>query len=190
MRIIETTTKQDFSDGDLKSEVLSTYYKSIKETAAIYADQKAALASEDMAYYVTAELHNGPEDNEEALNWGVTCMYPVTVAGECCMTRGHFHADRNYAEYYLCTAGEGYLLCWDGAEKIVAYHMTAGCLQYIDGRLAHRLINTGEEIFKVATCWATNSGQDYQAILDHGFPLRVYKRDGKLEWVNEVKTND
>ena len=184
MKILKPNSKMDFIDGDFKSEVLTTYYKTIKETAFIYRDKEAALASEDMAYYVTSELHDSPDDNKEALNWGMTCMYPVTVAGECCMTRGHFHQDHDYPEYYLCTAGEGYLLCWDGENEVIAYHFTPGCLQYIDGRMAHRLINTGTEIFKVAACWARNSGHDYVTIEERGFPVRAFIIDGKLEWVD------
>jgi len=187
MKISETATRQDFNSGDINSASLQTYYKTIKETAAIYANPQVALASEEMAYYVTSELHDGPDDNKEALNWGVTCMYPVTVDGECCITRGHFHFDRNYPEYYLCTAGEGHLLCWDGEGEVVIYHLTPGSLQYIDGRMAHRLINTGDEIFKVACCWATNSGHDYQTIEERGFPVRAFKREGELQW---VKTHD
>ena len=183
MKIIETATTLDFNDGDLKNTSLSTYYKTVKETAAIYADQERALASEDMAYYVTSQLNDAASDNKEALNWGVTSIYPLTIGDECCMTRGHFHANKEYAEYYLCTAGTGHLLCWDGKDEPIAYYMTPGSLQYIDGRMAHRLINTGEEIFKVASCWATNAGHDYQTIEEGGFPVRVYKRNGKLEWV-------
>ena len=183
MKILKTNTIQDLNDGELKSESLSTYYKKIKETAGIYANPQAALDSEEMAYYVTSELHNSPDDNKEALNWGVTCMYPVTVDGECCMTRGHFHTNPDYPEYYLCTSGEGHLLCWNGKDDVIAYHMTPGSLQYIDGRYAHRLINTGEEIFKVSACWADASGHDYETIEKKGFPVRVFKHDGKLEWV-------
>lgn len=183
MKIIEPTTFQDFISGDLKSETLTTYYKKIKDTAVVYRNIEAALASEEMAYYVTSELHNSPTDNKEALNWGITCMYPVLIDNECCMTRGHFHVDTEYPEYYLCTAGDGHLLCWDGEGQVLAYHLTVGTLQYIDGRLAHRLINTGDEIFKVVACWADPAGHDYQSIEDKGFPVRAFKVNGQLEWV-------
>jgi len=185
MKISETTARQDFGSGDLVSENSSTYFKQIKEMAELYLDKEAALASEEMGYYVVSEVNDGPNANKEALNWGVTCMYPVTVAGECCMTRGHFHGDRGYPEYYLCMTGEGYLLCWDGADEVIAYHMIPGSLQYIDGKLAHRLINTGDEMFKVAACFGKNAGHDYAHIENYGFPVRAFKKDGKLEWINQ-----
>ena len=187
MKTTETTLKINFVKGDLESEQLSTYYKTVKETAAFYAAKTEALASEEMAYYVTSDAHSGPEENVEALNWGITCMYPITVAGECCMTRGHFHSDREYPEYYLCLTGEGYLLCWDGVNEAFAFHMTPGSLQYIDGRWAHRLINTGEVMFKVAACWASKAGNDHETIEQSGFPVRCYKKDGTIEW---IKCND
>ena len=182
MKIVEALTRQDFITGDVVGEGLTTYYKSLKETAGIYVDSSEALASEEMAYYVTSQLNNKPDDNKEALNWGVTSMYPLTVNGEFCMTRGHFHLDRDYPEYYLCTAGEGHLLCWDGADEVICYHLTPGAVVYIDGRLAHRLINTGHEMFKVAACWAGKSGNDYQTIEERGFPVRAFKVDGNIEW--------
>ncbi len=183
MKVQETAVRVDLENGDLVGEGLTTYYKTLKETANYYANPVAAEGSEELAYYVTSQAHNGPQEVEEALNWGHTCMYPLLVDGECCMTRGHFHQDLAYPEYYYCTAGEGYLLCWDGKDEVCAYHMVPGNLQYIDGRWAHRLINTGEEMFKVAACWATKAGNNYSSIETKGFPVRCFKRAGKVEWI-------
>ena len=37
-------------------------------------------------------------------------------------------------------------------------------LHYIDGKYAHRLVNTGEMDMKVRACWSTLAGYDYQII--------------------------
>ncbi len=184
MKELKTDGVINFQTGEFISDKLSTYYKKLSETATIYENKEAASNSDEVAYYVTSEIHDQPEDNKFALNWGLTCIYPITVDGECAMTRGHFHSDKEYPEYYMCTSGEGHLLCWDGEDEVMAYHMTAGSLQYIDGKIAHRLINTGDEIFKVAACWNVNAGHDYQTIEDQGFPIRAYKDNGKLVWKN------
>jgi len=183
MKIRETMLRIDFSKGDLQGDSLSTYYKTVKETAQHYKNSAEAAASEETAYFVVSELHQGPQENAEALNWGTTCMYPLSIAGECCMTRGHFHNNRDCPEYYLCVTGEGYLLCWDGEEDYLAFHMTPGSLQYIDGRWAHRLINSGDTMFKVAACWPAKAGNDYSLIEEKGFPVRCFKKDGQISWV-------
>ena len=63
--------------------------------------------------------------------------------------------------------------------------MTPGSLQYIDGRLAHRLINTGDTMFKVAACWANRAGNDYSAIEEKSFPVRCFKKDGQISWIEK-----
>jgi glucose-6-phosphate isomerase, archaeal len=182
MRIVEPQIIQDLLTGELKSEHLVTYRKPVKSTAMIYANPDAALNSEELAYEVTSDLH---EEVAGALNWGVTIMYPITVDGECCMTRGHFHQDMTQPEYYLCSAGEGHLLCWDGKDDLLIHHMTPGALVYIEGKYAHRLINTGDEVFKVVACWAVLAGHNYEAIEKSGFPVRAFKRNGELVWESQ-----
>ena len=178
----KTTVFQDFVSGDISGEGLKAYQKYVSETASIYLNEAAAKNSKELAYEVLTDDHSEITDDSDVLNWGVTSMYPVLIDGECCMTRGHFHMNRSHPEYYLCTAGEGHLLCWDGKDEVVAYHMVPGSLQYIEGRMAHRLINTGNEVFKVAACWARKAGHNYEAIEESGFPIRAFKRDGKLVW--------
>ena len=70
-------------------------------------------------------------------------MEPVTIHGECNMTRGHFHMDWDCAEFYFGISGTGLLLLMDEDGKAWAERVAPGSLHHIDGHLAHRLINTG-----------------------------------------------
>ena len=125
MKIVKTESVMDFNTGELKNEKLSTYYKKVSETSAIYKNPQVTLASEEMAYYVAADL-------------------------------------------------------FDGKDEVDAYHMSLGSLQYINGAIAHRLINTDNEMFNVTACWNTNAGHDYHTIEEQGFPVRVLSMMGNL----------
>jgi len=182
MKNLEPNVFQNLLTGDLTGDNLVTYKKYLKDIAGIYLNPEAAINSAEVAYEVTSELHDDLPDTHGALNWGVTTMFPLSVDGECCMTRGHFHEDIHQPEYYLGICGDGHLLCWDGEDELLIYHMKPGALVYIEGKYAHRLINTGNEVFKVAACWAVHAGHNYAAIESRGFPARVFKVDGKLDW--------
>ena len=52
-------------------------------------------------------------------------------------------------------------------------------LHYIPGDVAHRLINTSDEILTVLACWNSDAGHDYASIEEEGFSVRYFKIDGK-----------
>jgi glucose-6-phosphate isomerase len=57
--------------------------------------------------------------------------------------------------------------------------MSAGALLYIDGRHAHRVVNTGAAPLVFWACWPSDAGYDYASIAREGFGLRVMQRSGK-----------
>ena len=114
------------------------------------------------------------------LIWGMTVLHPITVNGECNMTRGHWHNDRNCAEYYYGIAGEGLLMFMDETGYTFAEKVYPGSLHYIDGKYAHRLINTSNEDFKVGACWNVVGGYDYASTEKTPFGFRVYLENGEV----------
>lgn len=114
------------------------------------------------------------------LLWGLTILEPLCVSGECNMTRGHFHQDRNCAEYYFGLGGNGLLLLMDEEGTCHAEKVFKGSLHHISGKLAHRLINTGDEQLKVGACWSPAAGHDYEAIEKREFSYRVFKEDNEI----------
>ena len=98
------------------------------------------------------------------------------------MTKGHFHVNKDCAEIYFGIAGVGLLLLMDEEGHTWAEKVYEGSLHHIDGRIAHRLVNTGDEDLKVGACWPTSAGHDYHAIEKREFGYRVYKRNGQIEF--------
>ncbi|MGI6512245.1 MAG: glucose-6-phosphate isomerase family protein [Catenisphaera adipataccumulans] len=109
------------------------------------------------------------------LNCGITILYPLLVAGECNMTRGHFHQDLNCEEYYRCQSGQGLLMLMDEKGTCWCERMQSGSLHHIDGHWAHRVINTGSEPLRFEAYWPADSGHDYDRVKKHPFPVRVFK---------------
>ena len=94
------------------------------------------------------------------------------------MTKGHFHAKRDTAEYYFCISGRGALILMDEEGNCWAEKMERGTLHYIPRSVAHRLANTGEEVLAVGCCGA-DCGHDYASIARTGFAKRLREVDGE-----------
>jgi glucose-6-phosphate isomerase len=90
------------------------------------------------------------------LRVAVSKLQPGTVAGECFMTKGHYHEVAETAEIYLC-------------------------LVYVPPYWAHRSINCGTEALISLCIYPGEAGHNYGDIEKQGFPRRIYKRDGEIE---------
>jgi len=112
------------------------------------------------------------------LFWGATTIEAGCVGDEYYMTRGHFHAVRDRAEYYGTVSGSGMLVLMeeDGATRVE--QMSPGSLHYIPGRVAHRTVNTGDVPLVFWACWPSDAGHDYATIAEKGFGARVMRGDG------------
>lgn len=145
----------------------------------VFADQEAfdSMDQEQLAYEVYSYLPV-EEGTDGGLFFGITCMYPIKVGGEYLMTKGHFHANRDTAEFYWGIEGEGMLLLMDEEGKCRLEKVFPGSLHYIGGCLAHRMINTCNRVFSFGACWPSDAGHDYGSIEREGFSVRVYEEDG------------
>jgi len=161
---------------------LEAYEKKIGALNGSYLNPVPSTQTEQIAYRVDSMPSPKPAF-AGSLNFGVTYLFPYTVEGEYSFTRGHFHVDKNYDEYYFGLTGQGFLLCWDGKEEIYAEKVFPGSIHYINGKYAHRLINTdSKETMSVAACWNVLAGHDYETIDRSGFPVRCFEVDGKPVW--------
>lgn len=160
--------------------------KKVSELTGIFKNEAALVEHGDkLAYKVANQNFNRENFVKGNLQWGVTYLESFTVDGECAMTHGHFHGDHECDEYYFGYKGEGFLLFWDGADEVYAEKVFKGSLHYINGRYAHRLINTGDEALIVGACSLPASKQDHGVIEKTPFPYRCFKRNGKIQWVKE-----
>ena len=119
------------------------------------------------------------DENEGGLQFGTSYLYPGTINGEYFMTKGHYHAIANRTEFYLCLKGEGLLLLMDRDRHWWTEEVEPNSLHYIQGNVAHRLINTSSEILTVLACWNSDAGHDYASIEEEGFSVRYFKIDGE-----------
>ncbi|MEY8323752.1 glucose-6-phosphate isomerase family protein [Lachnospiraceae bacterium 54-11] len=181
MKIIEP--RAGFMEGVIKGKEVSFYKKTLGEMKDAYRDTSGMEPY--TLLYTTYSYEAGDSKKAGDLYFGLTVLEPVTVNGECCMTRGHFHLERNCAEFYFGISGSGLLLLMDDEGKTWAEKVEKGSIHHIAGNLAHRLINTGDEQLKVGACWPTVAGHDYEAIEKRNFGYRILKKDGKIAWEDD-----
>lgn len=113
-----------------------------------------------------------------ALNFGITHLYPGKVGQEYFMTKGHFHAQDDRAEYYWGIEGEGVLILMDHQRNIWGEKVFPGSLHYIPGGIAHRVANTGHKVLSFGACWPSDAGHNYEDIARNGFSARLMEVEG------------
>ncbi len=177
MKVLEPEVIHHIQGGVLEGDNAEKYTKYYKEVKELYSGRR----EDDPVVYEVYSYTKGA-DVLGNLNWGLTVLKPVLIDNECNMTKGHFHVNKDCAEIYIGIAGEGLLLLMDEKGNTWAEKVYEGSLHHIDGKTAHRLVNTGDRDLKVGACWPTSAGHDYQAIQDKEFGYRIYKRGGKLEF--------
>jgi len=169
--------------GGKENEVIRSQ-RTISDTLNMYKNQRGINKdSLDLLNYRVEVLKI--DESEGSLQFGTSYVYPGTVNGEYYMTKGHFHAITNRTEFYLCIKGEGLLLLMDRERKWWVEKVKPNSLHYIQGDVAHRLINTSDEILTVMACWNSDTGHDYKSIEKNGFPVRFYNVDSKPTAVEE-----
>ena len=179
MKIMEPSAVHDFYSGVITGTAVKMGTKRLRDIVGAYSEAGEA-EDLDRVMYEVYSFENGDPARAGNLNWGLTVMYPELVGEECNFTRGHVHADRSCAEIYFGLAGQGLLLFMDQDGGTWAEKVCRGSLHYIDGRWAHRLVNTGDGVLQVGACWPVTAGHDYQWVEDHPFPVRVFKKNGEI----------
>jgi len=169
-----------FEGGSLEGKEIVSSHRVLKDLKGIFADEEAreAMDAEQLAYEV--ECHFPVEEGTlGGLFFGLTKLYPGKVGNEYFMTKGHFHAESERAEYYWGIKGEGVLILMDREGKTWGEKMYPGSLHYIPSHVAHRVANTGEELLSFGACWPSDAGHDYETIATEGFSARLLDVDGK-----------
>lgn len=178
MKVIEPTVIHQIYGGVIEGDTVEKYEKHYHEVAYLY-EKKINF---DPIVYEVYSYAKG-ENVLGNLNWGLTVLKPIYIHGECNMTKGHFHENKDCVEFYFGIEGEGLLLLMDETGNTWAEKVYQGSLHYIDGHIAHRLVNTGDTDLKVGACWPTSAGHDYDAIVKREFGYRVFKKDKEIEFV-------
>ena len=80
------------------------------------------------------------------------------------MTRGHWHINRSRGELVVGVSGVGLVLLLSEDGEVIELPLRPGQVQWIDGKYAHRTINTGEEPLVFLCTWPADCGHNYDVI--------------------------
>ena len=170
----------------ITGEGVLTSVKFMKQLNGVFLDKIAFenIDPEQRVYEVQAYM---PVDEGKIGGWffGNSMVYPGKVGKEYFMTRGHFHANKDTAEYYWCLKGEGALILMDTNRNCWYEKMVPGSLHYIPGNVAHRVANTGDDVLFFNACWPSNAGHDYDSINKDGFSARLFEIDNEPKLVKQ-----
>jgi len=157
------------------------YVRRLSEMRGAFADvgsYQCRLEAGDAVVYEVYELRR-PEVAGELLA-GLSIVHPGLVGQEWFMTKGHFHAVRETAEFYYCLRGGGLLLMEDEAGEWSAEDLRAGRLVYVPPGWAHRSVNLlDNEDLVTLFVYPGHAGHDYGVIEERGFRKLVVRRDGR-----------
>ncbi len=175
-----------YGSGELRGSAVRQQQRVLADLAGVFADQAAwaAMDGRQLAYRVQLYLPVA-DGTEGGLFFGNTTIMPGRVGDEYFMTKGHFHACRNRAEYYWTLQGRGGLILMDEDRNCRVEWLSPGSLHYIPGHTAHRVANTGDEPLTFGACWPADAGHDYDTIARDGFAARLRCVDGKPTLVAE-----
>ena len=179
LQILKSPVELNLDDFSMKGEPILDQIRQLKDISGIFHDQDAfgELDCETIAYKV--QMWNPvAEGTEGGLAFGRTIIMPGKVGDEYLMTKGHFHAKSDRAEFYWGVQGKGMLILMDRNRNTRAEEVYPGSLHYIGGDTAHRLANTGHEELVVGACWPSDSGHNYEEIALHGFSARLIEIEG------------
>jgi len=179
-------SKLFFIDNLLIGEGVEKITRQLKDLKGIFADEKSfhEMDPDCIAYEVSSFLPV-KEGTPGGLYFGITYLHSGKVGEEYFMTKGHFHANIDRAEYYWGLTGEGMLLFMDSNRNVWAEKMFPGSLHYIPGGIAHRVANTGSQLLSFAACWPSDAGHNYEEIATHGFACRLVEKNGIPQLITE-----
>lgn len=178
--------RMDFGTGSMGTDArIGRATKTIGEMEGVFLYESTRQRMDAGQAVYAVEYWKPVEDGTEGgLYWGNSTIFPGVVGTEYFMTRGHFHQQRNRAEYYATISGSGTLVLMDEQRNAFVEKMSPGTTHYIPGNIAHRVVNTGDVPLTFLACWPSDAGYDYETIDRQGFSIRILRdRRGKPETV-------
>ncbi len=137
-----------FTGNRLLGERVENVSRTLGDLRGIFADVDAfSRMPQNMPAYEVSSFLPEQEGTPGGLYFGITYLHPGKVGNEYFMTKGHFHANIDRAEFYWGLEGEGMLILMDQLRRVWAERIFPGSLHYIPGGVAHRMANTGNTLF-------------------------------------------
>jgi len=156
----------NWSSGRLDSPTHSSR-KFVRDLIGYWHDERAALVMGDTLVYETEmwvpDSSVVVDETPGVVLWGSTILHPGTVGEEFFMTRGHRHLKPTHGEMIFCVQGSGLLVLMDDAGVTTRHTLQPGTTLWIDGRLAHRTVNTGDVPLIFWCAWPNDCGHNYES---------------------------
>jgi len=186
LKILRSPVEFRVANFNLTGLPVNFQQRHLDEIAPIFLDQEAlkTLPSRTIIYQVQS-WQPVAEETCGGLFFGTSTIRPGKVGREYFMTKGHFHAQSDRAEFYWGVQGNGVLILMDRDRNTWGEEVYPGSLHYIGNDIAHRLANTGDENLVVGACWPSDAGHDYDEIARNGFSARLIEIDGNPAFVSE-----
>ena len=179
IRINEPQTLFDIKQGNFQAGEVISSKKKLGDLSGVFIDEKKRQEMDQSQVIYEVDCYFPvAEGKEGGLFWGVTRIFPGKVGNEYFMTRGHFHAQLDTAEFYWGISGEGIIIFMDQERNCRAEYVKPNSLHYIPGCIAHRVVNIGNDTLVFGACWGSDAGHDYGSIEQHGFSARVIEKEG------------
>jgi len=147
--------------------------RTLADVASIFFDPRAVSSLDPAAPIYTT--YAPPETGLPELSFSTTVVQPGTVGDEFFMTRGHFHTDQERGEFNVTLNGHGAMILMDRDRATWLEEMRPGSIHNLDGRLAHRVANTGPVPLIFLCVWMSDCGHDYETIARDGFSRRLFR---------------
>ncbi len=178
LKVIKSPVEFRLADYNLKGNSIINQVRRIKDLSGIFLDEETLkkMNAELIVYTVQAWMPVD-ESTPGGLYFGTSTIMPGKVDNEYFMTKGHFHAKSDRAEFYWGVQGKGMLILMDRERNTWAEEVYPGSLHYIGGEIAHRLANIGSENLIVGACWPSDAGHNYDEIATNGFSARLLEVD-------------
>ena len=179
LQILKSPVELNLNNYNMTGPPILNQVRKLGDIIGIFHDKKAysEMDQQQLVYTVQSWLQVA-EGTPGGLFFGVSTIYPGKVGDEYFITKGHFHALGNRAEFYWGIQGKGMLILMDRERNTWAEEVSPGSLHYIGGDIAHRLANTGGEKLIIGACWPSDAGHDYEEIAKNGFSARLMEVDG------------
>ena len=172
--ILTSSIDIELTTGLIHGAAVIDETRTLADLPGVFEDEEAYVSMDPtIIVYSVSSVFPVKLGKEGGLFYGMTSIRSGSVGGEYYMTKGHFHSKIDTAEFYWGIKGEGILLLMEEDRSIKVEKVIPGSLHYIPGRVAHRMVNTGDEAFVFGACWPSDAGHNYDRIRREGFSARV-----------------
>ena len=116
-----------FTGNRLLGERVENVSRTLGDLRGIFADVDAfSRMPQNMPAYEVSSFLPEQEGTLGGLYFGITYLHPGKVGNEYFMTKGHFHANIDRAEFYWGLEGEGMLILMDQSRRVWAERVYTG----------------------------------------------------------------